>query len=233
MPMPAKRSTPSARRPSCSTAIATPTPERVFEMGELLRRGADPDEISTATGVDPWFVDQMLAVVDERAALEAAGSPRQLSRRAWKRAKQLGFADAQLAWLWGTGEAEVRAARLEAGVRATFKTVDTWRRRVRCPHAVPLLHLRGRGRDPPRHPPPHDHPGLGTQPHRPGHRVRLLLRARQLRPARRRLRDRHGQLQPPRRFPPITTPPIACISSRSPPKTSSTSSTPRIRSASS
>ena len=106
-------------------AISTPTPERVFEMGELLRRGADPDEVSTATGVDPWFVDQMLAIIDERAALEAAGGPSQLSRRAWKRAKQLGFADAQLAWLWGIGEAEVRTARLEAGVRATFKTVDT------------------------------------------------------------------------------------------------------------
>jgi len=106
-------------------AISTPTPERVFEMGELLHRGADPDEVSTATGVDPWFVDQMLAIIDERAVLEAAGGPSQLSRRAWKRAKQLGFADAQLAWLWGTDEAEVRTARLEAGVRATFKTVDT------------------------------------------------------------------------------------------------------------
>ena len=116
-----------AERPTAELlhAIRTPTPERVFEMGELLRRGTDPDEISTATGVDPWFVDQMLAIIDERAVLEAAGSPRQLSRRAWKRAKQLGFADAQLAWLWGIGEAEVRAARLEAGVRATFKTVDT------------------------------------------------------------------------------------------------------------
>ncbi len=116
-----------AERPTAELlhAIRTPTPERVFEMGELLRRGTDPDEISTATGVDPWFVDQMLAIIDERAVLEAAGSPRQLSRRAWKRAKQIGFADAQLAWLWGIGEAEVRAARLEAGVRATFKTVDT------------------------------------------------------------------------------------------------------------
>ena len=116
-----------AERPTAELlhAISTPTPERVFEIGELLRRGADPDEISTITGVDPWFVDQMLAIIDERAVLEAAGSPRQLSRRAWKRAKQLGFADAQLSWLWGTGEADVRAARLEAGVRATFKTVDT------------------------------------------------------------------------------------------------------------
>src|SRR5207302_6570401 len=32
---------------------------------------------------------------------------------------------AQLAWLWHTDEETVRAARLAAGVRATFKTVDT------------------------------------------------------------------------------------------------------------
>ncbi len=106
-------------------AIRVPTPERIFEMGELLRRGAAVDEISAATGVDPWFVDQMLAVIDERAALESVGGPSQLGRRAWCRAKQLGFADAQLAWLWGASEAEVRAARLGVGVRATFKTVDT------------------------------------------------------------------------------------------------------------
>ena len=106
-------------------AIETPTPERIFEMGELLRRGTDPDAISANTGVDPWFVDQMLAIVDERAVLEAVGEVASMDRRAWRRAKQFGFADAQLAWLWGVSEAEVRAARLEAGVRATFKTVDT------------------------------------------------------------------------------------------------------------
>jgi len=39
------------------------------------------------------------------------------------------------------------------------------------------------------------HPGLGTQPDRSGHRVRLLLRPRLLRPPGRRLRDGHGQLQ--------------------------------------
>ena len=48
-----------------------------------------------------------------------------MTRRDWRRAKRLGFADAQLAYLWGVAEAEVRAARLAAGVRATFKTVDT------------------------------------------------------------------------------------------------------------
>jgi carbamoyl-phosphate synthase large subunit len=48
-----------------------------------------------------------------------------MRRADWRRAKRLGFADAQLAWLWGMPEHEVRAARVAAGVTATFKTVDT------------------------------------------------------------------------------------------------------------
>ena len=47
-------------------------------------------------------------------------------------------------------EADVRAARLAAGVRATFKTVDTCGAEFEAQHAVPLRHLRGRGRGPAR-----------------------------------------------------------------------------------
>ncbi len=106
-------------------AVRTPTPERIFEIGELLRRGTPVTHISEATGIDPWFIDQMLSIVEERTALETRSGTEELNGRAWRRAKQLGFADAQLAWLWNTSEAEVRAARLAAGVRPTFKTVDT------------------------------------------------------------------------------------------------------------
>ena len=89
-----------------------------------------------------------------------------------------------------------RAARLAAGVAPTFKTVDTCAAEFAADDAVPLLHLRGRGGGPaPRSGPGH-HPRLGAQPHRPGDRVRLLLRARVDGPARGRLRDGHGQLQP-------------------------------------
>ncbi len=72
------------------------------------------------------------------------------------------------------------------------------RRRVRGLHALLLLDLRGRSdeaRD--RHDAARDrHPRRRAQPHRAGHRVRLLLRARGLRAARAGLRDHHGQLQP-------------------------------------
>ena len=43
----------------------------------------------------------------------------------WRRAKQLGFADDQLAYLWNEDDDAVRAARLDAGVVITYKTVDT------------------------------------------------------------------------------------------------------------
>ncbi|NDH87323.1 MAG: carbamoyl-phosphate synthase large subunit, partial [Actinobacteria bacterium] len=86
--------------------------------------GVSVDEIFAATAVDPWFLDQMSMITEERAHLETL-SLDSITPRGFKRAKQLGFSDPQLAYLWGVSEAEVRAARLAAGVRTTFKTVDT------------------------------------------------------------------------------------------------------------
>ncbi|HXY27900.1 MAG TPA: carbamoyl-phosphate synthase large subunit, partial [Acidimicrobiales bacterium] len=102
--------------------LAVPTPDRVFEIEAALRRGAAEREIVARTGIDPWFVRQVLRITEERRRIEAAPS---LGRAGLRRAKRLGFSDAQLAYLRHTREAEVRAARLAEGVRATFKTVDT------------------------------------------------------------------------------------------------------------
>src|SRR5207248_2179964 len=52
-------------------------------------------------------------------------SVQDLRRSDWRRAKRLGFGDAQLARLLGSTEDAVREARMAAGVRPTFKTVDT------------------------------------------------------------------------------------------------------------
>ena len=106
------------------TAISSPTPERIFQIGELLRRGVSIDDIHAACRVDHWFLDQMSMIIEERHALSST-SPDEMSSRAWKRVKRLGFSDTQLAHLWGTTESQVRAAREAVGVRPTFKTVDT------------------------------------------------------------------------------------------------------------
>ena len=52
------------------------------------------------TKVDPWFLDQILMITEERGHLAERTGFAGMDRAAWRRAKRLGFADAQLAWLW-------------------------------------------------------------------------------------------------------------------------------------
>jgi carbamoyl-phosphate synthase large subunit len=104
---------------------AVPTPERLFLVEAALRRGVPIERLHDTNGIDPWFLDQITRIVEARAELAAHGGPGALDRRAWRRAKRLGFSDSQLAYLWGTTPHEVREARTRAGVSVTYKTVDT------------------------------------------------------------------------------------------------------------
>jgi len=101
------------------------TPDRPFHLEAALRRGIAVQRLHAESGVDPWFLGQIALICEERARLQAHGRASGLSKRDWRRAKRLGFSDAQLAYLWGTAETDVRAERLAVGARATFKTVDT------------------------------------------------------------------------------------------------------------
>ena len=107
-----------------TAAAAIATPERIFQVEALLRRGHTVDQVHEATRIDPWFLDQMLAITEERRAIEAT-TPDGLGRLGWRRAKRLGFSDAQLAHLWGVDPSQVRERREAAGVFPTYKTVDT------------------------------------------------------------------------------------------------------------
>ena len=107
-----------------TAAAAIATPERIFQVEALLRRGHTVDQVHEATRIDPWFLDQMLAITEERRAIEAS-TPDGLGRLGWRRAKRLGFSDAQLAHLWGVDPSQVRERREAAGVFPTYKTVDT------------------------------------------------------------------------------------------------------------
>ena len=100
--------------------VSTPTPERVFAMGEALRRGFGIDRVASLSSVDPWFVDQMAEIVEVREDLETDRSDAIL-----REAKRYGFSDRQLAHLWGMTETEVRERRAAIGLNRTYKTVDT------------------------------------------------------------------------------------------------------------
>ncbi len=88
---------------------------------QALRAGASVDEVYDATGIDPWFVDQ-IALLDEIAGeLRDKGLTPDLLRRA----KRHGFADAQIAEIVGQTEDLVRALRHALSIRPVYKTVDT------------------------------------------------------------------------------------------------------------
>ena len=121
---PAEAMTDSLSDEELVRSAALATPDRPFQLEAALRRGLGVERLYQATAVDPWFLDQIERVSQERAALAEAGLAG-MNRLLWRRAKRLGFADAQLAWLWNEPEDDVRAAREAAGVHPTFKTVDT------------------------------------------------------------------------------------------------------------
>ncbi len=117
--------------PALEEAVAVATPERLFQIESLLRRGVSVDRLARITGIDPWFLSAMASVTDARMALDLqitlGVTIDDLDRRAWRTLRRLGFSDAQVAYLFGDGTTtdDVRAARLARGVRSTFKTVDT------------------------------------------------------------------------------------------------------------
>ena len=104
-----------------------PNAERLFFMRAALERGMSVDEVAGHTRIDPWFVDNMAQILDleggVRAAVAADGP--ELDEYAVRRAKRAGFADRQLAELAGCDEREMRARRLQLGVRPAYKLVDT------------------------------------------------------------------------------------------------------------
>src|SRR5258706_260894 len=54
-------------------AAANATPERLFQVEALMRRGRTVDEIAAATKIDPWFVDQLSIITTEREHVQSLG----------------------------------------------------------------------------------------------------------------------------------------------------------------
>ncbi|MGB5302885.1 MAG: carbamoyl-phosphate synthase large subunit [Gemmatimonadota bacterium] len=107
---------------SLRSAIRTPTPERPFQLYRALAAGVPVEELAERSHIDPWFLDQLLQIVEaarEFEALPEVGAAELLA------AKRIGFGDGELARLRGVNEDEIRNLRREHDIRPVFKTVDT------------------------------------------------------------------------------------------------------------
>jgi carbamoyl-phosphate synthase large subunit len=108
-------------RAALRAIVRVPRAERIFHVADALRVGVSAEELHELTGIDPWFLGEIGALVEAEAWL-ARGVP---DAAGLLRAKRLGFSDKRIGALAGASEDEVRARREAAGVRPAFLRVDT------------------------------------------------------------------------------------------------------------
>ena len=94
---------------------------RIWRIAEAVRRQIPIGEIVTLTGIDAWFVDKIANLVGMEYSLRT----RKLTPELLAEAKRMEFPDYLIARLAGKTEDEVKQLRLENGITAAFKMVDT------------------------------------------------------------------------------------------------------------
>jgi len=104
-------------------ALSVKSPDRIRVIAQAMREGLTDAEIFAVTEFDPWFLARIREIVDAEAQVRRDGLP--VTAEGLRALKQLGFTDARLGELTGRDEANVRRARLNLGVTAVFKRIDT------------------------------------------------------------------------------------------------------------
>jgi len=114
---------------------SVPTDGRIVTVQQALHGGASVEQVHEATGIDPWFLDQIKLINDVAEKVRTSGvagegrgsepSVDQLTPDLLRLAKRHGFSDHQLGSLAGMPEPVVRGVRHALGVRPVYKTVDT------------------------------------------------------------------------------------------------------------
>ncbi|RMG39111.1 MAG: carbamoyl-phosphate synthase large subunit [Planctomycetota bacterium] len=105
--------------------LTTPNAERIFFIRYAFKAGFTIEEVQERTGIDPWFLRNILQLVQLEDRLRRFDRLEEVPADVLREAKQNGFSDHQLAFWWGCTEMDVRRRRKELGIVATFKQVDT------------------------------------------------------------------------------------------------------------
>jgi len=213
-------------RETLEKELGDPGPERIWYVGDAFENGFTLEEVHQLTHIDPWFLEQIKEIVDLEMELDEQASRGHRRRDAARAQAQGLFRPPARAPVARERVGRARgAARLRHPPRV--QAGRHLRGGIRDEDRLHVLHLRGGVRVAADRPQEGDRAGRWAEPHRSGHRVRLLLRAtRRWRCA----KDGFETIMVncnPETSRPTTTPPTGCTSSRSPWRTCSRSSTRR------
>ena len=104
--------------------LTFPGSRRILYVGDAIRLGWNADQLNQLTGIDFWFLQQIIDLIDEENILQDM-KLQEIDFHKMLNLKQKGFADQRIAKLTKSTAQDVRDLRKELGVMPSFKRVDT------------------------------------------------------------------------------------------------------------
>jgi carbamoyl-phosphate synthase large subunit len=105
--------------------LETAGDDRIFRLKDALRLGVSERSIHKLTLIDPWFIKQIKNLVKAEERLIRYNLAEDIPVDFFRELKQMGYSDAQIAWVLRINEHEVTRQRYKHGIRRTYKMVDT------------------------------------------------------------------------------------------------------------
>ncbi|RMG84967.1 MAG: carbamoyl-phosphate synthase large subunit [Bacteroidetes bacterium] len=99
--------------------------DRIFRVKDALRLGVPEKTVQKLTRIDPWFIKQIKRLVKYEERLMRYNVPEDIPEDFFRELKEVGYSDAQIAWVLRVNEASVRLHRKRLNIRRTYKMVDT------------------------------------------------------------------------------------------------------------
>jgi carbamoyl-phosphate synthase large subunit len=104
-------------------ALGTPTPDRLRMVAQAIRMGTSLDDVHQMCRIDPWFLEQIAAIIAMEARIREHGLPQDAQNL--RMLKAMGFSDARLASLVRKDEEDVQKLREKLDVHPVYKRIDT------------------------------------------------------------------------------------------------------------
>ena len=99
--------------------------DRIYRVKDAIRLGVPLRTVHKLTKIDPWYLQQIKRLVKIEEKLQRFNVPEDIPTHFFRELKELGYSDAQIAWILRVDEAAVTKQRKALDIRRTYKMVDT------------------------------------------------------------------------------------------------------------
>lgn len=107
------------------TRLEAASDDRIYRLKDALRLGVPAKTVQKLTRIDPWYINQIKRLVKMEDQLVRYNVPEDIPEVFFRDLKEVGYSDAQIAWVLRIEEAAVTIQRKKLGIKRTFKMVDT------------------------------------------------------------------------------------------------------------